>query len=363
MNLQDLLKGRASWVGSVREPGPLVSSRIRLARNVKGSHFPSWAGEADCRRIWEELQPKLMDVPVLKPALAVQMSDLEEIDKEILFERHLISRDHMAKGVGSGFVVREDEQVGAMVNEEDHLRLQALLPGLNLQKTWEMIDRLDSEIEERVAYAFSPRLGFLTACPSNVGTGMRASVMLHLPGLVLMNEMGPIIKGMGKIGLAVRGLKGEGTEANGNLFQISNQVTLGQREQDIISSLEQIVLEVVEHEKNARARLLQDQEVVARDQAGRAYGLLSNAHLLPSKEALDLLSDLRLGIELGILPRLKGLNVDELLLLTQPAHLQKIGGKRLKPKERDAARAALIRDALSRAEKTNRKPRGSSESL
>ena len=357
MKLQDILEGRSAWVGSTREPGPLVSSRIRLARNLGGRFFPSWADEKERKKIWEELQGFLTNLEVLCPATGVEMSDLEDIDKEILFERHLISRDHLSKGAGSGFVVREDENVSVLVNEEDHLRLQAMLPGLNLGGAWALVDRLDNEIEQHVAYAFSSKLGYLTACPSNVGTGMRASVMLHLPGLVLMHEMGPIIKGMGKIGLAVRGLKGEGTEANGNLFQISNQVTLGQKEVDMVTNLEQIVLEVVEHEKNARERLMQDQELLVRDQAGRAYGILSNARLMQSKEALDLLSDLRLGIDLGILPGLETLNVDELLLLTQPAHLQKIEGKRLKPKDRDSARAALIRKTLASAGKPGRRPR------
>ncbi len=357
MNLETILQGRSSWVGSARDPGPLVSSRIRLARNLNGRFFPSWAEDAERSRIWKELSEFLPGLDVLHPAAAVEMSELADIDKEILFERHLISRDHLSKGEGSGFVVREDEQVSALVNEEDHFRLQAMLPGLNLSGAWELVDALDNQIEERVTYAFSPRLGYLTACPSNVGTGMRASVMLHLPGLVLLNEMGPIIKGMGKIGLAVRGLKGEGTEANGHLFQISNQITLGQNEADMVSTLEQIVLEVVEHETNARERLMQDQEMLVRDQAGRAFGILSSAHLMQSKEALDLLSNLRLGIDLGILPGLEGLNVDELLLLTQPAHLQKIEGKPLKPKQRDSARATLIRDALARAGKPGRKPR------
>ena len=213
------------------------------------------------------------------------------------------------------------------------------------------IDEVDSALEQEVQYAFGVHLGYLTACPTNVGTGLRASVMLHLPGLVLMNEMNPIIKGMGKIGLAVRGLWGEGTEATGNMFQISNQVTLGEKETDIIAELEQIVLEVVEHEKNARIRLLQDREMLTRDHVGRAYGILANAHILTSKEALDLLSGLRLGIDLNILDSLDGRVVDELLLLTQPGHLQKLEGRRLKPKERDRARAEQVRSRMRDARK------------
>ena len=245
-----------------------------------------------------------------------------------------------------------DESLAVMVNEEDHMRLQSMRPGLDLQQTWKAIDAVDTAIEKRVSYAFSARLGYLTACPTNVGTGLRASVMLHVPGLVLMNEISPIIKGMSKIGLTVRGLWGEGTEATGNMFQISNQITLGDSEEHIISNLEQIVLELVEHEKNARTRLMDRKEPVLKDHVGRAYGILSNAHILSSKEALDLLSGLRLGIDLGIFKNMNRRVIDELLLLTQPAHLQKVEDKKLRPKDRDRARATLVRARLAEAEKT-----------
>jgi protein arginine kinase len=243
--------------------------------------------------------------------------------------------------------VRRDEHVSIMVNEEDHLRLQGLLPGLDLKAAWQMMDAVDDAIEEQVSYAFSPRLGYLTACPTNVGTGMRASVLLHVPGLVLLDEMGPIINGMSKIGLAVRGLWGEGTEATGNMFQISNQITLGEREVDIVENLEKIVAELVEHESNARLRLLEKRERMVRDHVGRAYGILSQAHLLTSKDALRLLSGLRLGVELGILNNVSRDLVDELLILSQPAHLQKKQETILDPAERDAARADLVRERLA----------------
>jgi protein arginine kinase len=213
---------------------------------------------------------------------------------------------------------------------------------------------VDSELEKQVAYAFHARLGYLTACPTNVGTGMRASVMLHLPGLTLMDEMAPVIKGMSKIGLAVRGLWGEGTEAAGNLYQISNQVTLGEKEQDIILHLEQIVREIVEHERHARLRLMEKRRLTVLDHVGRAEGILSHAHLLTSKEALGLLSGLRLGIDLGILKSVTQAVVDELFMLTQPAHLQKLMGRELSPEERDAARAELIRNRLSGDKETKK---------
>ena len=347
MNVDDLIKQKGSWLATDLDSSTVVSSRIRLARNLNDAAFPGWAGEEECEKIWMELYPMLLALSTLSPAVAASMSELDSLDKQILFERHLISREQADKGKGSGVILRKDEQIAIMVNEEDHLRLQCIQPGLDLVEAWKTINAVDTEIEDKIRYAFSARLGYLTACPTNVGTGIRASAMLHLPGLVLMNEVNPILKGMSKIGLAVRGLWGEGTEATGNLFQISNQMTLGDKEENIISGLEQIVLELVEHEKNARVRLMEKKEAVVRDHVGRAYGILSNSHILSSKEALDLLSGLRLGTELGILKDVETLIIDELLLLTQPGHLQKIEQKLLKPKERDRARARIIRTRLN----------------
>ncbi|MFH0909002.1 MAG: protein arginine kinase [bacterium] len=347
MNVDNLLKQPGAWLSHGSDTGIVVSSRIRLARNLESAAFPGWAGEEECEKLWVRLSATLTGMKGLAPPMAISMGDLGELDKQVLFERHLISREQAEKGRGSGLVLRRDEQLSVMVNEEDHLRLQAMSPGLNLLGIWKNIDALDSEIEANVDYAFSPRLGYMTACPTNVGTGMRASVMLHLPGLVLMNEINPVVKGMSKIGLAVRGLWGEGTEAIGNMFQISNQVTLGEKEEEIIANIEQIVLEIIEHEKNARARLVDKKDLIVRDHVGRAFGILAYAHILTSKEALDLLSGLRLGIDMGILKSMDRCSIDELLLLTQPGHLQKVEGKVLKPKERDRARAKLVRDKLS----------------
>ncbi len=354
MIISDLIQQSGAWLSSGEGENIVISSRVRLARNLRDAAFPDWAGDDEAERIWTDLRPILQDLESLTPSLGVSMGELNDLDKQILFERHLISRDHAEKGKGSGLVIRQDESVAIMVNEEDHLRLQSIRPGLDLLGTWETMDKVDTAIEEKVRYAFSPQLGYLTACPTNVGTGMRASVMLHLPGLVLMNEIGPIIKGMSKIGLAVRGLWGEGTEATGNMFQISNQITLGEREADILSNLEQIVTEIVEHEKNARARLMERRETVLRDHVGRAYGILSNCYILSSKEALDLFSGLRLGIELGILKDVDRRVVDELLLLTQPGHLQKLEGKELKARERDRARAELVRRKVTETKNRRR---------
>ena len=224
---------------------------------------------------------------------------------------------------------------------------------LNLLAAWHAADKIDDQLEAELTYAFSPRLGYLTSCPSNVGTGMRASVMLHLPGLVLMEEMEPVINGISKIGLAVRGMWGEGTEAAGNMFQVSNQITLGRREDEIIAHLEQIVLELIEHENNARIRLMNDRAMVVEDHVARAFGILSNARMVTSGEALNLLSTLRLGIDLGIIDAFSRRDIDMLFIASQPAHLQKLENQELGPDDRDVVRAEMLRDFMDKISDEN----------
>lgn len=358
MTLHDLIQRPHAWVWDLGEASIAVTSRVRLARNLRGAAFPGWAGEEECERIWKRVEAVAVTLPSLAHPIACGMNELSAGERYILFERHLISHEQAEKQRGSGLVLKEDETVAIMVNEEDHLRMQALLPGLRLKEAWARINQVDDEIEKHLDYAFSPRWGYLTACPSNVGTGIRASVMLHLPGLVLLDEMDPIIKGIQKIGLAVRGVWGEGTEASGDMFQISNQMTLGESEEHIVSTLEQVVLELVEHEKNARLRLLDKRPVRLEDHVGRALGILTHAHILTSHEALDLLSALRLGSELGIVKKIERPLIDELLLWTQPAHLQMREGRPLKPDERDIARAELIRGRLAKARRAPRRSKG-----
>lgn len=344
--VDDLVKQPGAWLRVGAHTGIIVSSRVRLARNIADTAFPGWAGEEESVRLWHDLRPALENLATCPAPLVFEIGALHRVDREVLVERHLMSHDLAEKGKGSALVLQRDETLAIMVNEEDHLRMQALTPGLDLFGIWEKINAVDSEIERHVNYAFAPRLGYLTACPTNVGTGIRASVMLHLPGLVLMNEINAIVKGINKIGLAVRGLWGEGTDASGNMFQISNQTTLGEKEETIIKRLEQIVLEIAEHEKNARLRLIQQKEHLVRDHVGRAYGILAHAFLLNSKETLDLLSALRLGIDLGILTGWNQSLIDELFILIQPGHLQKIEGKNIGAEKRDRARAQLVRARL-----------------
>lgn len=327
--------------------GIVTSSRVRLARNVRSFAFPGWLKKAEREALLSTLMEPIEALPEMKDALwSCSMDRFTPLEKQTLVEEHLISREHAAKNAGSGLVVNRAETLSIMINEEDHLRLQAIVPGFDLYSAWKLVDQVDTELEDSLEMAFSPSLGYLTACPTNVGTGMRASVMLHLPGLVLMDQIGQIIKSVNQIGLAVRGLYGEGTEALGNLFQISNQMTLGESEQAILDRLTKVIRQIVEHENNARQKLVQERGRMVADQLGRAYGIMNFAYSVASKEALNLLSLLRLGVDLGILPgELRG-KIDELFIGTQPAHLQRAANRKLSAEERDAFRADLLRNHL-----------------
>jgi protein arginine kinase len=247
-----------------------------------------------------------------------------------------------------------------MINEEDHLRMQALRPGLQLRQAWSAIDQFDSALEKKLDYAFSNELGYLTACPTNLGTGIRVSAMLHLPGLVLAEQINPIIQSVNKLGLAVRGLYGEGTEALGNVFQVSNQMTLGENETTIVERLDKVLLQIIEHEENARQTLLEKKTKVVFNHIGRAYGVLANAHSISSKETMNLLSLMRLGVDLGLFPAVERSLVDELFIITQPAHLQKQFSDKLSAEERDLLRSDMVRERLKNVSRPVVKPPSSS---
>ncbi len=345
---------------SARRLGPhhpiVMSSRVRLARNVKGAPFPGWAKKADRIRVFESLRPAVECLSAMTGAFSEAMENLSALDKQILVERHLISREHAAKGAGSGIVLTRDESICVMINEEDHLRMQALRPGFRLKEAWLAIDKIDTELEKKIEYAFSPTLGYLTACPTNVGTGIRVSAMLHLPGLVLAEQINAVIQSVARLGLAVRGLYGEGTEALGNVFQVSNQMTLGESELTIVERLEKVVAQIIESEQNARESLLEKKAKMVYNHVGRAYGILANAHSISSKETLNLLSLLRLGLDLGLFPGTEKSLTDELFILIQPAHLQLQFGEKLSPDERDILRADLLRERLANLSRPVTKP-------
>jgi|SRR5690242_9487147 len=335
---------------SCKRKGPddriVMSSRVRLARNLKGFPFPGWAKKPDRVKALEVVRPAVESLPQMANAFSESMDNLNPLDKQILVERHLISREHAAKSAGSGLVLTQDETLCVMINEEDHLRMQALRPGLQLRSAWLALDQVDSALEKRLDYAFSGDLGYLTACPTNIGTGIRVSAMLHLPALVLSEQINQIIQAVNKLGLAVRGLYGEGTEALGNVFQVSNQMTLGEAETDIVERLNKVLTQLIEHEENARGSLLEKKPKMVFNQIGRAYGTLANAHSISSKETMNLLSMLRLGIDLAMFPGAERALVDELFILTQPAHLQKQFTEKLSAEERDLLRSDMLRERL-----------------
>ncbi len=345
---------------SARRKGPhdriVMSSRVRLARNLKDAAFPGWAKKPERMRVFEMIRPAVLGLAEMKDAFAETMDTLSTLDKQILVERHLISREHAAKSAGSGLVLNRDETLCFMINEEDHLRMQALRPGLQLRQAWATIDQADSFLEKKLEYAFSPELGYLTACPTNIGTGIRVSAMLHLPGLVLAEQINPIIQSVNKLGLAVRGLYGEGTEALGNVFQVSNQMTLGESETAIVERLEKVLAQIMEHEENARASLLEKKPKMVYNHIGRAYGILANAHSISSKETMNLLSLMRLGVDSGLFPGVDRSLVDELFILTQPAHLQKQHSEKLSAEERDLLRADMVRERLKPVSRPIAKP-------
>ena len=347
MRFTTLIKHPADWMtGEQGEHGAVLTSRIRLARNLRRHPFPGWAKRDQRAAALDLMRPAVESLPAMKGALSHELGDLTSVQKQVLVERHLISREHAARGDGSAAVIERRQTFSLMLNEEDHLRMQAIRPGLQLTAAFNALSELDTELEESLEFAFDPTLGYLTTCPTNLGTGLRASAMLHLPGLVLSDQIGQVLQAVNKIGLAVRGLYGEGTESLGNLYQISNQSTLGESEETIIRRLERVISQVSNHEQNAREKLLEDDPEMVSDKIGRAYGVLRYAHIIDSKEALNHLSLLRLGGTLGFFPPETVMLCDTLLMDIQPAHLQLHSGRKLSPEERDAIRAEIVRSRL-----------------
>jgi len=347
VKFSNVMSTAGEWL---RGEGPhhqiVISSRVRFARNLRNRAFPGWAKKAERTAILDLIRPRVEELPEMQDSFSELLQDLSALEKQVLVERHLISREHAAKGVGSAVVMNRRQTLSIMINEEDHLRMQSIRSGLQLKQAFKLVDKIDSALEGRLEFAYDQRLGYLTACPTNVGTGMRASAMLHLPGLVLSELINQVIQAVSKIGLAVRGLYGEGTEAMGNLFQISNQTTLGEKEDEIVSRLTKVIETIIEKEHDARQVLIQKKSNTLWDQIGRAYGVLTYAHAMSSKEALNLLSIIKLGVDLGAFPEDRRLPIDELFIDTQPAHLQKSSQQKLNAEERDHLRAQIIRERL-----------------
>ncbi len=347
MDIGAMINKTASWLeGSGPESDIVISSRIRLARNVVNHPFPQWAEQDEQKKLYELIQKSLSKMEISKKMEILPIHNFSQLDRQILLERHLVSKEHIESDGFAGIALTQDEQISVMINEEDHLRLQVIFSGFQLDKAWKVMNDLDDELSTHLEYAFNAPLGFLTACPTNVGTGLRASAMIHLPGLVLLKQIDQVLRAVTKLGLTVRGWYGEGSQASGNLFQISNQITLGKKESDIILNLEQVIRQILDHERNARKTLLKKSPYQVKDRIGRAFGIMKHAYMISSSETLEQLSTMRAGIETGILKSVDIRVINELFLLTQPAHIQKIAGRKLSNKDRDYKRAALIRQML-----------------
>jgi protein arginine kinase len=343
----DIPGNGAEWLrGAGSEADMVLSSRIRLARNVADFPFVVRMGAEQQAELANFLERGILAADLAPDMKYIDVDGADELEKLYLQERQLISRE-LAEGEGKrGVAVGEMERTSVMVNEEDHVRLQVIHSGFELDECWRLANQADDSLEEHIRYAFSPRLGYLTACPTNVGTGMRASVMLHLPGLVMTKQMKKVFAAMAKLNLAVRGMYGEGTEASSDLYQLSNQVSLGKPEEEIIQSLKSVIPQLIKFERNAREYLLEHGRTAVEDRVWRAYGMLRSARTISSQEAMIYLSQLRLGVNLGLVKDVRIDSLNELFILTQPAHLQKLEGKKLEEGKRDLVRATLIRNRL-----------------
>lgn len=339
----------SKWMeGSGPDADIVISTRVRLARNIRKLPFPPLASDEQREKVFRLAEKVVQNQGAEGPGLKMlSISALSPIERQVLVEKHLISPLLSKESRFSGLVLREDEVISIMVNEEDHFRIQCLLPGLQLEKAWQEASRYDDFLESHVDYAFHEEKGYLTACPTNVGTGLRASVMLHLPALVLTQQINRILAAVNQVGLAVRGLYGEGTEITGNLLQVSNQITLGQSEEEILHNLYSVTRQLINQEKNAREHLLNEGREKLADRAGRAFGILKYARLLDSSETMQLLSDVRLGVDLGLITNVPVKVLNELLVLTRPGCLQYLQDRALTPYERDLERAAQIQKYLS----------------
>ena len=348
MNLRELVDNAARWLsGEDDAEGMVVSCRARLARNLSASPFAPKATLDDQERVIERVLGAAQRSRQLGNAAFFKMNVLQGNERQLLVERHLIS-PALADSKGQrGVLFSSDESLSVMINEEDHLRLQAVLPGLQAQAAWQQVDALDDDLGGALDYAHSAQWGFLTACPTNTGTGLRVSVLIHLPALVLTEDMERVMRGLTQMTFTVRGFYGEGTNASGNLFQISNQSTMGVSEEEIVEKLAEVTRQIMEHEREAQTALLKEASSQVEDKVWRAYGLLAHARVLSSQEFMNLLSAVRLGRSLGLMGTMSSGFINQLMIITQPSHLQAEAGVELSPEERDVRRAYVVRRRLA----------------
>ncbi len=337
------------WMeGGGPEPDVVISSRVRLARNLKGHTFSCLASAEQTGLVLDLVRQAAARLDQFNTFETLLLDDMQKIEKQALVEKHLISPLLAGESRHGALLLSADEAVSLMVNEEDHLRLQVIMPGLQLEEAWRVADSYDSLLEKELDFAFDESYGYLTACPTNVGTGLRVSVMLHLPALIITGQIKRMLGALSHVGLAVRGLYGEGSDIVGSLVQISNQITLGHSEEEIIGNLGSMLRQVIEQEQNARQALLDKQRARLADKAWRALGLLKYAQVMSSQEAIQLISDLRLGYALGLIKAVDHRLLNELLVLIRPACLQLLAGRELSDSERNLERPAQIKAALNR---------------
>lgn len=330
----------------------VLSTRIRLARNLRDFRFGIRAEASDRQEILDLATAAASHTATLSDGTSLLMSRLSPASRRLLLERHVVSKelvgeDDAAPPAHAALILASGQTLGIMVNEEDHLRLQCLVGGFRLRDAWRKVDRLDEELSSELPFAYHPEFGFLTSCPTNVGTGLRASVLVHLPGLVLTQEITRVLQGITQVGLTFRGLYGEGSEVVGNFFQISNQTTLGKTEEDLIDHLQKIAEQVVQYERNARSILMRDAPTVIEDKVWRAYGLLRYAHSISFEEVMNLLSGVRLGVGLKLIPGVSVHTLNQIMIFTQSAHLEHNAGRALDKSEEDIFRASYIRSTLA----------------
>jgi protein arginine kinase len=339
---------KQDWVNSVPESDVAISSRIRLARNLEAYPFTPRLTRAQGAEILEKVKDAVFNNSdeEVKGLSYLEIQALKAIDKQVLVEKHLISPEFAEGDLNRAAIISNDGRISIMVNEEDHLRLQCIFPGMQMEEAWKLCSRIDTQLEEKLDFAFDKSSGYLTCCPTNTGTGIRASVMLHLPALSMTGYIKGILETCSKIGVAVRGIYGENSEASGNMFQISNQITLGQTEEEIIAGISNITSQIADQERILRAELYKQNPMRFEDKIFRSLGLLLNARIVSTEESLKLLSDVRLGVIMGLMTGMELEDLNEIMLMVQPAYLQKLTGGQLSPDERDQKRAEFLRNKL-----------------
>lgn len=342
MTQKELLLQHSAWMTETDSP-VVISSRVRLARNLEDFPFPHVLDPEGAGRVEQLVSQVLMDIDYdIGKLRYISLTELNRVEQQVLIEKHLISPSLGGSTGARGVALAPDHRYSVMVNEEDHVRIQVLMPGNQLMETHSLATGLDDALEAKLDFAYRENQGYLTSCPTNVGTGLRASVMVHLPGLAMMKQVQQVLGALTRLGLDVRGLYGEGSQASGHMFQVSNQITLGKSEEDILTQLDAVTGQIVEHELQARELLQAQMPTLLEDKVWRARGILQNARLLSSEEAMHLLSHDRLGSDIGLLPKLKDCFAS-LIVDTRPGCLQYILDRELDPSQRDEERANLVR--------------------